>query len=829
MSLNNPHIGESFKKAGAYFEPLIVRAQDVPNMTVKVAGGGFWVNDTTYIEFVGGNSPPIVAPITLARWTFVTLKQNGTIELVNGVASAAPVQPVIPTDGRLTLAAIFVNAGTTAITNAMISDNRPLFNVGNVPISHVSILGRIHSDAHDIGSITGLTLALADKVDFTTFNNSLVLKADIGGTPSSTFILNNDEVGVPASNVSLVVERGSSSNVDIRWNESLDQWEFTNDGVIYNPVGTGVSNFYLKIESDGSPGTLGAKIDKITGATAGNFPTMVASGPDDGELVNSAFGPTSFIGAVGGTTINRIATWAAGDALQDSGVLISDVALTANHYTILQVDVLLDQKLDTIVPSIVGNFVGLDGLGHSFDSGFNGTSFVTVTGDTMTGPLVLPVGSAGVPSLTFTGDLDTGLFQLAADEVSVAIAGAEKIKFSSAGVTVFSSFIAGTPGVALESTLNPPGTTGVSFPVPGVMDIVVGGVPAMSFGPAPGSVSISMLSISADLDMNAFKIINLGTPIAATDAATKAYVDITGAALAAHIADDSLHLTPAQNTLLDGLAPSLTFAELNFVDGVTSPIQTQIDGKAPLAHTHLAADITDFNTAWTAEHNLASIDGLADVVIAGPVLGDFIRYNGVSWVNIALVKSHITDFVEADYVHIAGAEVVTGAKTFSAATIFSSDVSVGGNLTVSGTMTTVNSNNVNIGDNIITLNSDEAGAPSQNAGLEIERGTSTNVNLLWNEGNLRWEAEDALGVDLPLSRTGDMNYELQAGTGGAIYTTAFNFVTPAAGKASLMVFVNGLKQVEGAAKAYTITAPSTVTFTVGNEPAVADDVEFYGI
>lgn len=65
-------------------------------------------------------------------------------------------------------------------------------------------------------------------------------------------------------------------------------------------------------------------------------------------------------------------------------------------------------------------------------------------------------------------------------------------------------------------------------------------------------------------------------------------------------------------------------------------------------------------------------------------------------------------------------------------------MTVNGNLTVSGTTTTVNSNTVNIGDNIILLNSDETGAPSQNGGIEIERGTSTNKTLLWNETSDKW-------------------------------------------------------------------------------------------
>jgi len=67
------------------------------------------------------------------------------------------------------------------------------------------------------------------------------------------------------------------------------------------------------------------------------------------------------------------------------------------------------------------------------------------------------------------------------------------------------------------------------------------------------------------------------------------------------------------------------------------------------------------------------------------------------------------------------------------------DIVVGGDLTVSGTTTTIDTNQLNIGDNIITLNSDETGTPSQNAGLEVERGTSDNVAIRWNEGTDVWE------------------------------------------------------------------------------------------
>ena len=66
-------------------------------------------------------------------------------------------------------------------------------------------------------------------------------------------------------------------------------------------------------------------------------------------------------------------------------------------------------------------------------------------------------------------------------------------------------------------------------------------------------------------------------------------------------------------------------------------------------------------------------------------------------------------------------------------------VVIAGDLTVNGTTTTVNSNTVNIGDNILVLNSDETGTPSQNAGIEVERGSATNVTLRWNETTDKWQ------------------------------------------------------------------------------------------
>ena len=108
--------------------------------------------------------------------------------------------------------------------------------------------------------------------------------------------------------------------------------------------------------------------------------------------------------------------------------------------------------------------------------------------------------------------------------------------------------------------------------------------------------------------------------------------------------------------------------------------------------------------------------------------------------NTDLATKSTTNLAEGTNLYYTDARVdarLSGGSLTSITT--TGDVIVGGDLTVSGTTTTINTNELNIGDNIITLNSDETGTPSQNAGIEVERGTSANVAIRWNEGTNVWE------------------------------------------------------------------------------------------
>lgn len=101
-----------------------------------------------------------------------------------------------------------------------------------------------------------------------------------------------------------------------------------------------------------------------------------------------------------------------------------------------------------------------------------------------------------------------------------------------------------------------------------------------------------------------------------------------------------------------------THTELNYVDGVTSSIQTQIDGKAATSHTHAASDISDSTSAGRAI--LTAADASAQRTSLG--LGSLATKS-------SLTTSDLTGF------SVATADIQNGAIT---------TVKLGGDITTAG-------------------------------------------------------------------------------------------------------------------------------------------------
>ena len=88
---------------------------------------------------------------------------------------------------------------------------------------------------------------------------------------------------------------------------------------------------------------------------------------------------------------------------------------------------------------------------------------------------------------------------------------------------------------------------------------------------------------------------------------------------------------------------------------------------------------------------------------------------------------------------INGNADINGDADISGTLTVSGNTTIAGNLTVTGTATSIETTTLSTSDNILVLNKDVTGTPSENAGLEIERGTSDNVAISWNESTDKWQ------------------------------------------------------------------------------------------
>ena len=87
--------------------------------------------------------------------------------------------------------------------------------------------------------------------------------------------------------------------------------------------------------------------------------------------------------------------------------------------------------------------------------------------------------------------------------------------------------------------------------------------------------------------------------------------------------------------------------------------------------------------------------------------------------------------------------LLTGNQTAAGNKTFSDDVHIEGDLRVDGTVNFINSNQVNIGDNIITLNADIAdeATPTEDAGIQVKRGTQATTGIYWRETDYKWKID----------------------------------------------------------------------------------------
>lgn len=132
--------------------------------------------------------------------------------------------------------------------------------------------------------------------------------------------------------------------------------------------------------------------------------------------------------------------------------------------------------------------------------------------------------------------------------------------------------------------------------------------------------------------MSGFLTLN-ADPTNLLHAATKNYVDTVSGSIGTHAADTTLHLSSDQNTFLDALnLPTLTAAEVNYMIGVTSNVQTQFNGKVSISGDTMTGYLTLNANPVNPFH--ASTKQYVDVTVAaatGDGVLDSVTFNADTW------------------------------------------------------------------------------------------------------------------------------------------------------------------------------------------------------
>ena len=289
------------------------------------------------------------------------------------------------------------------------------------------------------------------------------------------------------------------------------------------------------------------------------------------------------------------------------------------------------------------------------------------------------------------------------------------------------------------------------------------------------------LQMSSNIDMNSGYINNVGTPSASTDVANKAYVDaqVDTADALSELSGDTDDITEGSTNLFftnaraDARIAAATTDDVsegsNNLYHTTARVNSVFDTKLAAADTgdlsegsnlyhttERVQDIAGAQLATNGSHTGISAsyddagDGAIDLTVS---LASFDTDNlseGSSnlYYTVARANSAIDGYisggsgidvtsgaiaVDSTVVRTTGSQTINGDKTFG------NDITVTGNLTINGTQTTVNTETLYLEDNIITLNYGTSGDPTENAGLQVDRGSSADVFFRFNETSNKWE------------------------------------------------------------------------------------------
>ena len=802
-------------------------------------------------------------------------------------------KPSIPTLGNSTPGLSFVDSG----------EARKLI-AGNKGLSYNNVTGEMNIDSSNVqtiidnrlsgGSVSNVQITgyLRGPASFTIDpaahgdNTGTVVIAGnltVNGTTTTVssetvtiadniIVLNSNETGTPSQNAGIEVERGTSTNASIRWNETSDYWEVSDGAGNFSQIGD-----ILSVNISAGTGLTGTQ-NTLSGAHAQTIAVDVGTGAnkivqldgnaklpaiDGSQLTNLPSGATDFVGltdtptSLSGAASKLVKVNSGASALE----FVTDTTLIDGDFPVAGL-----MKTDGAgsYSSISDNSTNWDtafGWGNHGAAGYltSQTSHadVLVDGDFASAGLMKTNGSGTYSIVTdnstnwdtafgwgnhATAGYATGTIptlgnnfvdsaeaaKIPETEFSVTTANGGVYKFTGDGFPVQSgnnphiymqrgkkyvinnsSYSAhplyiktaqGTgTGNQYTSGVTGQGTVKVTFEVP--MD-----APQMLY---------YQCSLHSAMHGKIFILSELMSP------------DSAGVTTLANAAADTRIAASSINALTDVNTAGASTGEVLKWSGSAWTPQADATGGTTYTNADVDAHLNQSNPssghvlswngsdyAWVSNAGYTNADVDTHLNQSNPTAGYVLSWNGsdYAWVSNATGGGgSMNDVIDDTTPQLGGnldlnSRDITGTGNIN----ITGNATFSGNLTVNGTTTTVNTTELTISDNIITLNNDETGTPSQNAGIAVERGTSTNVDIRWNESTDKWQFtnDGATYYDIPTS-----------GGGGGSLSNVVEDTTPQLGGS---LDVNGQKIVSVSGGDIDIEPDGTGDVLLGNFKFDAD-------
>jgi hypothetical protein len=288
--------------------------------------------------------------------------------------------------------------------------------------------------------------------------------------------------------------------------------------------------------------------------------------------------------------------------------------------------------------------------------------------------------------------------------------------------------------------------------------------------------------------------------------------------LTANLISNSLSSTSADTVLSSQGANTL---DVRIVTANTN-LRNYTDNLVSTANTNLR-NYTD-NLVSTANTNLKNYVDVANTSMKSYV--DTANTNLRNYTDnlVSTANTNLKNYSDSTFVRLSP----VSAQTISQDLTLSGNVIISQNLTISGTVTTVNTQELNIADNEIVLNSDVPNniAPTQNAGFIVNRGSSTNTYIRWNETIDSWVANN--GISSGEFRLANTTTHLTEGTN--LYLTADRVRANVSNTAPILynsitgVFSHATSGVTAATHGNNISVPVFVVNAEGHVTSVTNTV-----